>query len=106
MLVAAALGLLAFACQARVASVVVGMLRGRSGGEDPLRAPAEWTARAIVAFLAGGTVVLSSLAVLGVLVPRPGEYPGGVLAKGLAVAALLALAALAVRLVSHRRRES
>jgi hypothetical protein len=62
----------------------------------------EKVAEALAFLLAAGAVVMCSLVALGVLVPRPGPYPGGVATKVGAAAALIALAVLASRAIRGR----
>ena len=50
-------------------------------------------------WMAGGTVVLTALTVLGIIAKRPGPYPGGLVAKLIAVLALGAV----VPLLNRRR---
>jgi hypothetical protein len=62
----------------------------------------ERVAQALAFLLAVGAVVMASLTALGVLVPRPGPYPGGAATKAGGIVALIALAVLAARALRER----
>lgn len=55
--------------------------------------------RLAVVVLAGGGALLMALALLGVIVERPGPYPGGVATKVAAIAGLVALVLIVARRV-------
>jgi hypothetical protein len=94
-------GLLIVASHDAVARWLVRALRGSAARELWAGRAAEIVMTIVVLWLAGGAVVLSALAALRILEPRPGAYPGGIWTKVGAVLALVVLVLLAVRRLVH-----
>ena len=103
------IGLIAFASYRGVGRAFASLTRATPPRQrDRAREQSiESVARLLVLIFAAGAVILSSLAALGVVVPRPGKYPGGAATTALAIAGLVALAGLALKeaLEIRRRRD-
>jgi hypothetical protein len=104
LLLAMVLGLAAFGAQRALARGVAGFVGAqRRRGAQP-DAGLVLIARLLVIFLSGAVVISSALVAMGIVLPRPGPYPGGAATKVAAVLGLIAFVVVALRVFTAPRQ--
>jgi hypothetical protein len=106
LIVVMVVGLMGVAGYRQFGAVLAAMIGAGVSGRRPRNQEraVESVARALALAFAAFAVIGASLAALGVLVPRPGPYPGGVATKVAAIGALVVLGVLAFRELAARQR--